>query len=156
MSPEVNISATYYNSYTVLKDIECARWLRTYHSSSFQMCADKIARYHVLNSYGEFPREGRTLPSCYVCSNCSYGNMYVFISEFNNLRGVVQEEVDSPSHMLQTSEIMPKLIVMNRIYSNGGAVIYQWNSRITLEFKIEGENKWITLLWNASKPQEVL
>jgi uncharacterized membrane protein len=121
VSSDVRLNAVYFMDYTVPEDIAGARWLLTYHSSPRPICADIIARWHVLNSYGEFPREGPTLPRCY-----GYSNPYVFISEFNNLRGVGQASAKPPSYdRFPMSEISAKLSIKNRVFSDGGAVIYE-------------------------------
>jgi len=124
-SPDVGLNAVYFDAYTVPKDIAAARWLLAYHSNSRTICADIIARYHVLNSYGEFERQGPTLPGCGHCAHCGYPNSYVFISEFNSLHGVGEASHKPPSYdRFAISEISTELSIMARIYSDGGATVY--------------------------------
>jgi uncharacterized membrane protein len=105
---------SYYYEYTVPQDIAGAEWLRSNIPSSGSVCGDSNSRYHVLNSYGEYAREGPVLP------HCDLSNSYVFLSRLNTLDGV---GVYFETKWLVT-DISAQIMANNRIYSNGGATIY--------------------------------
>jgi uncharacterized membrane protein len=118
-SSDVRLNAIYFGSYTIDADIAGARWLGTHYLNTRPVCGDTISNHHVLTSYGEFPQEEQVLPWCNISRS------YVFVSEFNNLRGVGQADHRPPDNIFPMSEISGKLVEKNRIYSDGGAVIYE-------------------------------
>jgi hypothetical protein len=113
-SPDPLRKLAYFNAYTVSQDVAAARWLRS-HIQDRPVCADLTARYHVLNSYGEFPRQGPVLPYC------DLPDSYVYLSVVNTLYGV-GTTWDRPVWEIQ--DISAALASKNRICSNGGDVIY--------------------------------
>lgn len=115
-SPDLSLQLTYYDEYTVGQDIAGAQWMRSNipSSGSGLVCGDSNSRYHVLNSYGEFPKEGPVLP------HCDLSNSYVFLSTVNTLDGVGTYFETKWS----ISDISTELAANNRIYSTGGATIY--------------------------------
>jgi len=114
--PNVLLQVDYYSEYSVSSDIEGARWLGSHMAYDHDLCADYASRYHVLNSYGEFPREGPVLPW-----GCDFSSSYVFLSALNTLYGIGTYFGTTWS----TSLIAPSLGDKDRIYSNGLTVIYE-------------------------------
>jgi uncharacterized membrane protein len=114
-SPDIVLAAQYFDSTTVAEDVAAAQWLSVYHSDR-PICSDIPAQYQVLNSYGEFPRNGPSLPRC-----SGVKNAYVFLREFNNLRGVGSAIPEGPPDF-SISTISLKLNAINRIYSDGATI----------------------------------
>jgi uncharacterized membrane protein len=118
-SSDQQVSYAFFAFYTVPGDVAGARWIQAHDSNYLQICADWIARYHVLTSYGGFSRDGPMLPGCYGY----FQNSYIFLSEFNNVRDDLSTG-SSSTNIQSISNISALLDVRNRVYS-GGAVIYQ-------------------------------
>jgi uncharacterized membrane protein len=122
-SPDVTLSRQYFLFYTVLPDIAGARWLNDYRDTTSPICADFTARYHVLNSYGEIPRDG--LNSAKQLTGCTFKSSYVFLSEFNTQYGIAYTTANGPDYgSFSLSKISARLSVKNTVFSDGGAVIY--------------------------------
>jgi uncharacterized membrane protein len=119
-STNPTVAELYYDDFNVLPDIDGAVWLRSYAGVSRSVCADIIARIHVLQSYGEFPAIGRPYFTDYIPNGCQSPNAFVYLSEFNNLYrlGFTFEGTFPVSDISQT------LLKMNRVYSNDGATVY--------------------------------
>jgi len=113
-SSDLGLQLAYYSEYTVPPDIAGAQWMRNSVPSSGTVCGDSNSRFHVLNSYGEYAREGPLLPYC------DLSNSYIFLSTFNTLDGVGTYFETNWS----TSSISAQIMANNRIYSNGGATVY--------------------------------
>jgi len=123
-SSDPAVSVLYYDYFTVLSDISGASWIHLYQVNGRPVCADLLAKPHVLMSYGKslFLGSGNYLPD-----ECAFSLSYVYLSEFNNNYGLGYTWSNTPGVELGSfpiSAILPKLSSMNRIYSNGGATIY--------------------------------
>jgi uncharacterized membrane protein len=114
-SPDIVLANQYYSTITVPEDVAGAQWLSVYHSDR-PVCSDIPAQFQVLNSYGGFPRNEPYLPHCMFVSNA-----YVFLREFNNLRGVGSNIPDGPPNFY-ISKISPPFDTINRIYSDGATI----------------------------------
>ena len=112
--PILLLRTGYYDEYTLAQDIAAAHWLRSHTEGGGLVCADQISREHVLNSYGELPREGPLLPS-----GCDFSKSYVYLSSLNTLYGMGAYGND----VWFVSQISADLMTMNRI-SSDGATIY--------------------------------
>jgi uncharacterized membrane protein len=113
-SPDLSLQLSYYDEYTVAQDIAGAEWMRSHIPSSGSVCGDSTSDNHVLNSYGEFPRDEPILP------HCDLSNSYAFLSTVNTLDGVGTYFETRWS----ISDISTGIMANNRIYSTGGATIY--------------------------------
>jgi len=117
-SPDPGVKLGYFDRYTVSQDIAAARWLRFYIQDDAPVCADLMAREHVLDSYGEFPRLGPLLPLY-----CDLPHPYVYLSVVNTLYGIGTTR-DPYGRQWPIQDISAALTIKNRICSNGGDVIY--------------------------------
>ena len=124
-SGDPTLTADYYHDFTTPSDIVAAQWLSYYHVNGHPVCADQIQRYHVLNSYGGFPRQDGADASHTFPYECDIPKSYVFLSEYNNLFAVVETGENPPDFgRLPISVIGPKLALKDRIFSDGGALMY--------------------------------
>ena len=115
-----DLRVNYYDEYTVPQDIASASWLESHLSGRYSVCADLISRWHVLNSYGGLPRDGPTLPS-----ECNFLNSYVYLGTLNTVYGIgTWWGLESTYSTWPISSISPILGAKNRVFSDGGSVIY--------------------------------
>jgi len=115
-SSDPTIQSAYFAEYTVTDDVAGAVWVHAYVNGD-NICSDYISQYHVLNSYGDFPRSGPYLPA-----NCNYADSYVYLSELNDVYGI---GTSYPGNVLwPISNITTTLANENRIYDNGGPAVY--------------------------------
>jgi len=117
--PGLSTKIAYYGEFSVSRDIAAARWLKFHNTYERPICADYVSRYHVLNSYGELPRQGPTLPS-----DCSFAYSLVFLSELNTVYQVGTIWTPSYAGRWPISDIAHVIDSKNRIYSNSAATIY--------------------------------
>ena len=59
-SSDLSTKLSYFNRYTIPQDIAGALWLKASIPNDRLSCADYSSRFHVLNSYGGFPRTDPT------------------------------------------------------------------------------------------------
>jgi len=119
--PGPEVKTEYLSEYTTASDIAGARWLRHYLDRSGLVCADFVAAYHVLNSYGGLPRTTSKLPY-----SCDFSTSYVYLSMLNEAFGIGTTKPHNDVVLWPISEIRVTLVAENRIYSNGASTIYRW------------------------------
>lgn len=118
-SANLQVKAAYYGEYTLAQDITAAQWLKLYGSNGRSICADFVSTYHVLNSYGGFPRQDPRLPR-----GCSFEDDYIYLSDLNGVQGVgISYLLGLGFDEWHLSSISPTLDSTNRIYS-GDAIVY--------------------------------
>jgi uncharacterized membrane protein len=120
-SPDNSSQLQYFATFTVSQDVAAARWTESYVASPPDMCSDILSREHVLNSYGDRPRQGPLLPFA-PPYGCDYAVDYVFLSNLNTVHNVGTEAPGNQLVEWPISEISPQLETMNRIYSGGSSV----------------------------------
>jgi uncharacterized membrane protein len=108
----------YYNRYTYPQDAQAALWLRAHITTNGEVCADFTTRNHVLDSYGQFPRLGPALPE--FCSDPQL--YYIFLSVLNTQHNLGTESANFIPWNI--TDVSPIYVSRNRIYSNGGSVIF--------------------------------
>jgi uncharacterized membrane protein len=114
--------AWYYDDLTALPDIMAAQWVRQGLATDRALCADVIAKFNVLTSYGGFPREGPNSVKT-IRQACVLAKSYVYLSEYNSVGGFLYDERRSGFlDRFPISDIWSKLIVKNRVFSDGAAV----------------------------------
>ena len=123
-SNDPNLVVQYYNDFVPDSDIAAARWLTQYRSVAIMVCSDEPARYGVLTSYGGFARNGNTSKVRTLPGECNFGASYVYLSGFNNEQLVAYSNREGPAGGSQfpISQIWPKVIVKNRVFSDGAAI----------------------------------
>jgi uncharacterized membrane protein len=106
----------YFNDRTITSDIAAARWLSRYYTGRL-ICADLIARAHVLTSYGEFGSEDL----CALPYDCNFSNSFVYLTEVNTIYGWGQATM---KERFPISKISTSLATKDIVCSVGVATIY--------------------------------
>jgi uncharacterized membrane protein len=104
----------YYSELIAPQDIAAATWLGSRAASGQSVCSDFISLHHVLTSYGGFTSIEPELPS-----ECEFFS-YIYLSVLNTRYGIGTAQ----NYTWPVSQIYSGLIAENRVYSNGGAVVY--------------------------------
>jgi uncharacterized membrane protein len=116
--PYMPSSIYYFVILTVPQDIAGADWLLSYSCRSQLVCSDDASTYHVLNSYGDRPRND---PEIYY--GCDYSRQYVFLSAFYTRYGIVIYGPIEGDWVVYN--MYEELTLENRVYSSGSATTYQ-------------------------------
>lgn len=115
--PDPMLRIEYYDGYTPLQDITAARFVRAHLRDSASLCAETRSRHQVLVSVGGVPEIGPELPS-----DCEFSTSYVYLSTLNSRYGEGLSWQGTPWYV---SEFASNLAAKNRIYSDGGAILYE-------------------------------
>jgi len=124
--PNLSISLSYYYWYVTPQDVAATRWLRS--QGVAMLCGDWISRFHVLNSYGEYPRSDPILPGCYspTANGFQHEYSYVYLALGNSLLGVgiSANNKGLPTYTFPLNSTKTSFYNWdNRIYSDG-AIVY--------------------------------
>lgn len=120
-SPDNETKAGYYSEFDVPTDVNGALWLRSYVRNG-HLCSDYVSQYHVLTAYGE--RTGK-LQSTLLSGECDSRRSLIFLSELNVVYAIGTGRTE-PYGGMSLYHISIDLIAQesNRLYSNGGVVVY--------------------------------
>jgi uncharacterized membrane protein len=124
--PSLPVQIQYYSYYTVPQDIAAARWLRSSGDVQLLVCAEYVASYHVLKSYGGYD-PGPSLPGC----RGDFAHEYVYLSVSNLRLGVGIVTQGFGYYYFSFNNTTPTLLRENRIYSDGAAV-YMYRGKFLL------------------------
>lgn len=123
----VKEKASLYNTYFAEEDIFSARWLSKYAvgtkvSSDFY--AIKVLRSHAPEMFlGKGNPRGRDLLTNNTIKELDEGT-YIYLRKLNWEDRIMTKFVHEKDWIWNTSDIIPYLNQMNKIYSNGGSVIF--------------------------------
>lgn len=115
--PDPILRIQYYDGYTPLEDIAAARFIGVHLRGGASLCAETRSRHQVLVSVGGVPEAGPELPS-----DCEFSTSYIYLSTLNSRYG---EGLSSEGIPWYVSEFAPNLAAKNRVYSDGGAILYE-------------------------------
>ena len=109
----------FYNAYIPVEDVFSARWLAEHWDNPSKVYADVPARYHVLTSYGDMlHRKTQHLGNRTELTS----DTIVYLRRFNYVDGIMVGPY--LSNWWKIDEIKHILNRENKIYCNGGSVIY--------------------------------
>jgi len=113
----------YYNYFDAPEDVASARWLRPQLTSGSSLCSDFLSRLHIMTAYGGIPYGD---PSFYTASfqYCDFKTANVFYLSVLNTRYGIGTSNDPNFFTWPVSVLYSELGIRDRVYSNGGTVIY--------------------------------
>jgi len=121
---------TFYGLYPMEQDVFSARWLSQNKREDSTIYADVRATYNVLTSYGMMGTPELN-PNLRVLRNGTQviGNAYIYMRYFNNVCRAISGGL-APDLWWNFTEVfsLDPDIMWNKIYSNGGSVIYYQGS----------------------------
>ncbi len=114
----------FYGLYPVVHDVLSAQWLSKYRKDGYLIYADRRAIYNVLTSYGMMGTPELNGDLRWLRENAKVDkDAYIYLRYFNNVDQVISDGL-SPDAWWSLSKISYLLEKGNKVYSNGGSVIY--------------------------------
>jgi len=117
--------ASLYTNYFAEEDIFSARWLAKYRTNT-HVSSDFYA-VKVLSSYGMFVGKGQLLRKELLTPNSIKDldkGTYIYLRKISWKDGIMTKSVWEKDWIWNTSDIMPALNRLDKIYSNAGSVIF--------------------------------